>query len=1231
MTKWIFFLSLFFFSNLIFSQYQIELVKDFDNSDNSNSHLDYSVEYNGKILLSSSSHLGVELFITDGTSSGTELVKDINTEYSNASSNPNSFINFNNKVYFSAEKNSKRGLWETDGTELGTILKLPDFQIDEMYVFSNELFISSINKLYKYEPTTNNLTELIVLEFEYSRAENYFELNGKLYFNTNINSDLWSYDLATGNTVLEYDFDFGINYSYDKITSIKIFNNNILIYTYHEPNGDGITSLWSYSTTNHTTTLIYDSFEANQNANLQNSVEFNNLLYIAYNNKLWELDTNFNFNLIESYNSNLIIQDLIVFNNRLFYYVTRHIFGIGDDYGSLFSSNGIHNNAILEHDLLSYDDSVTNDYVFQVIQNKLFFSSEDGYLNNCSDFLSPLYYINASQDDLNVAYEHCSSGFSSSFVVLNDKIIFMGNDFTSPENKGQQLFSYQISTNISEILKDINISSRGSYRVTNRKLKGITINNGLYFSSGEVKPLITNTGYAGINLQKIDNQGTNTIVKNFSGDCNPGLQLLHFFKFNEKFLFYAFTNDLGYELWISDGTEANTTLLKDIIPGTESSLLSQGPKFLLFENHVYFEAKGGIWKTDGTEAGTQLFIPIDFPNGDYSSLFIFNNKLTILNLSQSTDYEMVLLVYENGDFTEYNTGLIWLDTIEYWYHDPTVYNNKLFFGSNNCQSSCNQHKLYFFDENYTVNEIEIQTATTSFEADVRFTLNNKLYFFAGTIANPNNESLWETDGSQSGTQEVTQINGRASSIIYLNNKIVYQFYSPTVGSEIGFTDGTAAGTFNLDLNPGGGSANGATISNAFKLGDKLYFEGNDGINGRELFVTDGSIIGTQLVEDINKNYDNGQNTDIYGSHPIGFIQYEGYLYFTANNGINGIELMRLKDDDCFDLSNSGLDDLDLDGIKNLCDQDDDNDGIKDEDDNCSLITNSNQSDYDNDGIGDVCDDDDDNDGILDVDDDCQYYTGSISNNGCPLDLPSSNFTIETLTETCVNQNNAQIIINAQANYNYEVTLTSNGIPVSLDVNTFTNTLIINNLSAEEYILCISIPSENYTQCFNLDVSEPANLRVVSNINDENNRYSLTLTGAITYSINFNNQIFKLNSESESSQVIFEHLLNQEVNTIEVTTDKLCQDKFEEIITIENFNELKLYPNPTNGTLYLSLTSVSETGVVKISDILGNIIHNKIIQLPINNYKINTDKFNSGVYFIQLISPNNNLRKSFIKN
>ena len=83
----------------------------------------------------------------------------------------------------------------------------------------------------------------------------------------------------------------------------------------------------------------------------------------------------------------------------------------------------------------------------------------------------------------------------------------------------------------------------------------------------------------------------------------------------------------------------------------------------------------------------------------------------------------------------------------------------------------------------------------------------------------------------------------------------------------------------------------------------------------------------------------------------------------------------MKLDNCPNIANADQLDTDLDEAGNLCDLDDDNDGIRDLDDALPLDPTE-TLDSDSDGVGDNADADDDNDGIPDTDDafpyDAQY-------------------------------------------------------------------------------------------------------------------------------------------------------------------------------------------------------------------------------------------------------------------
>ena len=101
------------------------------------------------------------------------------------------------------------------------------------------------------------------------------------------------------------------------------------------------------------------------------------------------------------------------------------------------------------------------------------------------------------------------------------------------------------------------------------------------------------------------------------------------------------------------------------------------------------------------------------------------------------------------------------------------------------------------------------------------------------------------------------------------------------GNELWKSDGTAAGTVLVeDINPGAGSSVPSYLTN---VSGTLFFAASNGVDGIELWKSDGTAAGTVLVKDISPFAEPDSS-----SSPSFLTNVSGTLFFRADDGVYGV-------------------------------------------------------------------------------------------------------------------------------------------------------------------------------------------------------------------------------------------------------------------------------------------------------------------------------------------------------
>ena len=764
---------------------------------------------------------GRELWKTDGTTTGTKMVKDVNPGTGSSDSSFSYDITTSGgKLYFSAlDDLHGTELWVSDGTKAGTNL-LTD--IVPGNGSSNPQYLTDVNG---------------ILYFFIS----YFDYNTFIFYN-----QLWKTDGTVAGTVLVSDFTNGyllaqlMNVNGRMFFTFNSFINGAELYT-----SDG--------TTEGTVKIAYiNSFSGILPTHLTAS---KGLLYFAADDgtggKLWVSDGSVqgthpanninNINLPVDYTG---FRDSFAIINNVLYFQ-----GFTPDGGNelcKYDPSDPNPNVTIVKDIIpgpnsSYPSFMTN------VNGTLFFTigpaGADAELwKSDGSEAGTVLVKDISPGDQNIYY-----GLTSAYGIL---MFAYGNSA-----QGIELWRSDGTAAGTKIVKDINqgmFSSVPQY---------IAFNNGLFLFGAD-------NGVNGYELWKSNGTtvGT-TIVKDINQASTSSSYPFGFTATtNNKVIFGAQDKNNGNALWITDGPTAVPKLVKNI----------NGYYFTKFQNKIYFIANDNtgthLWKTNGTNAGTTL-LPIqglvDDANGYVYNMVATDNLLYIV-VYNGLSGQYILW---RSDGTVANTFILKSDIPAYFNLNFTPVGNTLFFTN---YDDFNGEELW---------KTEGTVAFTGMVKDIfpgysgsypsnLFNFNGKLYFSAYNGQAPFGNTLWTSDGTDQGTKMVKPILVGYPPFAQGHGKLFFTAENAVAkGTELFSTDGTTKGTTLVkDIFPG---ANSSNISFLISGDTLIYFVADDGTHGSELWKSNGTREGTKLVKDITPG--------INGTFINNAVNVNDKLFFTLND------------------------------------------------------------------------------------------------------------------------------------------------------------------------------------------------------------------------------------------------------------------------------------------------------------------------------------------------------------
>ena len=701
----------------------------------------------------------------------------------------------NGTIFFTADDGIHgREVWKSDGTEEGTVM------------------VKDINP------------------YDDCDAENLTNVNGTLLFTANdsTGNNLWMSDGTEGGTATVNDILRDISAGLIDVNGTLFF---IADYLFQGP-------MLCKSDGTEAGTVAIKEVDPSNGSDIGNMTDVNGTLFFTaddgHETKLWKSDgTEAGTVVIKAIDSSYGgLYNLTNVGGTLFF-TTNH-----GDYGrQLWKSDGTEAGTVI----IKLIDPEPSPGFFPkdltAVNGVLFFTGNDGAHG------IEIWKSDGTAAGTFMVKDICPNSYPENLIDVNGTLFFTADD----GEHGNELWKSDGTEAGTCMVKDINLSG-GSYLTSL-----FNVNGTLFFSVSE-------------GLWKSDgNEAGTVMVKDIELSRNNPTGLC---SFNETFYFSA-----SGGLWKSDGTEDGTVMVKQIGPNAGSS----PGNLTSITTTLFFSVGSGLWKSDGTEAGTVMVK--DIYSASLQELADVNGMLFFaafrVNPFISSHYISDAGLWKS-DGTEAGTVMIKAFDPSYGgVYNLTNVSGTLFFTTNHGDYG---GQLWKSDGTESGSAI-IYTYNSGPENLTA--INGTLFFTADDSIH--GRELWKSDGTEAGTVMVKNIapdddsspyDGSPENLTDVKGTLFFTADDGIRGRELWKSDGTEGGTVMVkDIDPSAGS----DPEDLTNVNGTLFFSASDGFYGHALWKSDGTEAGTTMVKNVDSSID---------SYPSNLTNVNGTLFFAADISLN---------------------------------------------------------------------------------------------------------------------------------------------------------------------------------------------------------------------------------------------------------------------------------------------------------------------------------------------------------